>query len=96
MLGLGGNFILIKVVFAEPNWLTALLPELAVVLAYGNIYFAELFFFSDVALMYTFTIFFMTLAQVSFFWSRKAAGTTLSFMCMYVSSVSIRHRWGSL
>ncbi len=76
---------LMKPFFAEPNGLTALLLELAVALAYGNIYFAELFFFSDVALMYICAIFFMTLALVSFSWSRKAVGTTLSLMCMCAS-----------
>ena len=71
---------LMKPFFAEPNGLTALLLELAVALAYGNIYFAELFFFSDVALMYICAIFFMTLALVSFSWTRNAVGTTISLM----------------
>lgn len=55
---------LLKLCFPSLNRLTALLLEFAVILVYGNIYFAELFFFSDVALMYVFTIVFMTLALI--------------------------------
>ena len=62
---------MLKICFPHLNWLTVLFLESAVVLAYGNIYFAELFFFSDVALMYVFAIVFMTLALILFFLRNK-------------------------
>lgn len=71
--------------FPYMNWLTFLFVEFAVVLAYANIYFAELFFFSDVALMYTFNIFFMTLALCFFFHRNRIAGVVLSLICLCCS-----------
>ena len=76
---------LLKLCFPSLNRLTALLLELAVILVYGNIYFAELFFFSDVALMYVFTIVFMTLALITYFQRNKAVGTAPSFVCLCAS-----------
>lgn len=76
---------MLKPCFPRYDRLTALLLELAVALAYGNIYFAELFFFSDVALMYVFIILFMMLALMVFFQGNKAAGTALSFVCLCAS-----------
>lgn len=76
---------LLKPYFPNLSWFTTLLLELAVVSAYGNIYFAELFFFSDVALMYAFTVFFMTLALILFFYRRKVIGTILSLISMSAS-----------
>ena len=76
---------MLKICFPHLNWLTVLFLESAVVLAYGNIYFAELFFFSDVALMYVFAIVFMTLALILFFRRNKIFGTALALICMCAS-----------
>lgn len=76
---------LLKPCFPNPNWLTVLLLEFGVMLAYANIYFAELYFFSDVALMYTFALFFMTLALLLFFHRNQIIGTILSMACLYFS-----------
>lgn len=67
------------------NWLTVLLLELAVVLAYANIYFAELFFFADGALTWTFAVLFLTLALVLFCHRKRVFGTVLAIVCLYVS-----------
>lgn len=76
---------LLKPHFPNPNRLTVLLLELGVVLAYANIYFAELYFFSDVALMYTFAVFFMTLALILFFHRNWIVGSILALVCLYAS-----------
>lgn len=75
----------LKAYFPYMNWLTFLFVEFAVVLVYANIYFAELFFFSDVALMYTFNIFFMTLALCFFFHRNRIVGVVLSLICLCCS-----------
>lgn len=71
--------------FASPNRLTVLLLELGVLLAYANIYVAELYFFSDVALNYAFAAFFMTLAVRLFFLRSPIVGTVLAAVCLFVS-----------
>ncbi len=76
---------LLKPHFDKPNRLTVLLLELAVLLAYANIYFTELYFFSDVALIYTFDVIFMTLALILFFHRNRLAGTILALVCLCLS-----------
>lgn len=76
---------LLKPCFPNPNWLTVLLLESGIVLSYANIYFAELYFFSDVALVYTFALFFLTLALILFFHQNQIIGTILSLVCLYLS-----------
>lgn len=76
---------MLKPSFPHLDRLTALLLELAAVLIYGNIYFAELFFFSDVTLVHTFMVLFMTLALIAFFQRNKVIGTALAFVCLCVS-----------
>lgn len=76
---------LLKPAFHRPNLLTLLFLEFGVLLAYANIYFAELFFFSDVALMYTFAVLFLTLALILFFHRFRIAGTILALVCLYLS-----------
>lgn len=76
---------LLKPAFPNPSRLTLLLLEFAVLLAYANIYFAELFFFSDVALMYTFAVLFLTLALLLFFRLNRVVGTIPALICLYFS-----------
>lgn len=75
----------LKAYFPYMNWLTLMFVEFAIVLIYANIYFAELFFFSDVVLMYIFNIFFMTLAVCLFFYQNKIVGALLSLICLCCS-----------
>lgn len=76
---------LLKPAFHCLNLLTLLLLESGVLLAYANIYFAELYFFSDVALMYTFAVLFLTLALILFFHRNRIAGTVLALVCLHLS-----------
>lgn len=69
----------------SPDWLTVLLLESGIVLAYANIYFAEFYFFSDVALMYTFAVFFLTLALILFFHRNQLIGAILAAVCLCCS-----------
>ena len=69
----------------SPNWLTVLLLELGIMQAYANIYFAELYFFSDVALNYTFATFFLTLALVLFCHRNQVVGAILALVCLFLS-----------
>ena len=77
---------MLKPCFSRPSRLTVLLLELAVALAFANIYFAELYFFSDVALMYTFAVLFLTLALILFFHCKnRIIGTISAMLCLYIS-----------
>jgi len=76
---------LLKPYFTYINRLILLNLGLAALLIYANIYFAELFFFSDVALVYTLDIVFMTLALQMFFHSNKIVGMALSFVFLCCS-----------
>lgn len=76
---------LLKPAFHRLNLLTLLLLESGVLLAYANIYFAELYFFSDVALVYTFAVLFLTLALILFFHRNRIAGAILALVCLYLS-----------
>lgn len=79
-------FSLLKPYFlsSSPNWLTVLLLEFGIVIGYANIYFAELYFFSDAAMMYTFAVFFMTLALILFCHRNQIIGTILAMACLYL------------
>lgn len=76
---------LLKPYFLNLNWLTALLLEFGIVLSYANIYFTELYFFSDVALVYAFALFFQTLALILFFHRKPTIGALLAMICVYLS-----------
>lgn len=78
---------LLKPYFSSPapSRLTLLLLELGVVLAYANIYFAELYFFSDCAPMYICAVFFLTLALILFFRRDRISGTILALVCLCLS-----------
>lgn len=76
---------LLKPYFLAPNRLTVLLLEFGIVLSYANIYFAELYFFSDVVSMYTFALFFQMLALILLFHRNQIIGTILSLVCLCLS-----------
>lgn len=76
---------LLKPYFLNLNWLTLLLLEFGIVLSYANLYFAELYFFSDVILMYTFALCFLTLALILFFHRNQIIGTISALVCLYLS-----------
>lgn len=76
---------MLKPYFPSPSWLTVLLLELGVAAAYANVYVGELYFFSDVALMYTFAFLFLTLSVRLFFLRNQVVGTILAVVCLFCS-----------
>lgn len=85
---------LLKPYFLNSNWLTVLLLECGVVLAYANIYIAELYFFSEFALAYAFAVFFQTLALILFCNQNQIIGTVLAMICLYFSLNFYQALWG--
>lgn len=75
----------LKTYLPSLDWPALLFVELAAVLAFANIYFAELFFFSDVALVYAMSTLFMTLAMMLFFHQNRVMGLCLSLLCLCCS-----------
>lgn len=69
----------------SPNWLTVLLLEFGILLAYANIYLVEGFSYSEAALSYIALFLLLTLTLILFFHRNQVIGTILAMVCLFLT-----------